>query len=492
MSPRLVRRSAMAVLLALVVAVLAGCGGSLVDAKTAAQARVGTEGGARPAQQDSADPGSTLPGTVVPTAPAGQAPGTETPGTTGPVGAADPVVPGPGGPPAAGDGPSPVPAAAAPTVSCAGFRNSPGMTDDVVRIGNASDISGPVPGLFKQAQNAVRAFVAYFNASGARICGRRLELDMYDSRTDAGADQSAAVKGCATDFAMVGSMSAFDSGGARTTEQCGIPDVRAIATTVERTACRTCFAAQPAGPSAFQNAVADYLLRHTSGKKAGMLYLGAGAAAANGPSQVRHETKRGVHFAAVKSVDVAEFNYAPYVQALKSAGAESVQFIGAAPQFVRLAQSMQQNSYTPKVFLLDPTAYSDEYTQPAGPAAKGTVVFLNFTPFEEAAGNPELALYLRYLQLVSPGAKPTFFGLFAWSAARLFAREATRLGGRLTRSTLLAAMSKVDNWTAYGVHAAQHVGSKKTADCWRFVQWSGSAWKPVDGTKYHCTGTDID
>lgn len=385
-----------------------------------------------------------------------------------------------------------MPAAAAPTVSCAGFKNGPGMSNDVVRIGNASDISGPVPGLFKEAQNATRAFVAYFNGSGARICGRKLELDLYDSRTDAGADQAGYVEGCSKDFAMVGSMSAFDSGGARTAAGCGIPDVRAISTTVDRTACRTCFAAQPAGPNAFQNAVADYLVRHTGGQKAAMLYLNAGAAGANGPSQVRHETQRGVHFVTVKPIDVAEFNYSPYVQAMKSAGAETVQFVAAGPQFARLAQSMQQNAFTPKVFLLDPTAYSEDYTSRAGDAAKGTVVFLNFTPFEEARGNPELTLYLRYLHQVSPGAKPTFFGLFAWSAARLFAREATRLGGRLTRASLLAALAKVDNWTSYGVHAAQHVGSKRIADCWRFVQWTGSRWQAVDGTKYRCTGTSND
>lgn len=366
------------------------------------------------------------------------------------------------------------------------------MTDSVVRIGNASDLSGPVPGLFKQAQNATRAFVEYFNSTGARICGRKLELDLYDSRTDAGADQAAYVQGCDKDFAMVGSMSAFDSGGARTAQACGIPDVRAIATTSERTACRTCFAAQPAGPNAFQNAVPDFLLRRTSGQKAGMLYLNAGAAATNGKSQVRHSTKRGMKYVVEKPIDVADFSYQPYVQALKDAGAESVQFIGAEPQFVRLAKAMQEGGYVPKVFLLDPTAYSQQYTGPAGAAAKGTFVFLNFTPFEEARNNPELALYLRYLQKVSPGAKPTFFGLFAWSASRLFAQEATKLGGKLTRASLLAAMAKIDNWTGNGIHSVQHVGSKKIGDCWRFVQWTGSAWVPVDGTAYRCSGLTSD
>jgi ABC-type branched-subunit amino acid transport system substrate-binding protein len=73
--------------------------------------------------------------------------------------------------------------------SCDGFQNGPGISDSEVTIGNASDISGPVPGLFESSQDAVKAYVAYFNSS-SDICGRKLKLVTYDSRTDAGADQA--------------------------------------------------------------------------------------------------------------------------------------------------------------------------------------------------------------------------------------------------------------------------------------------------------------
>lgn len=469
-------RSVVAVaLVGAVAATLAGCGGSAVKAAKAAEAQRAANGYTGQAA-DVANP-NVVPG----------APGASTPGAPG-----GPVTPGaptaPGAPVAQG------PAVAAPPagvkgVSCDGFKNGPGITNDTVRIGNSSDISGPVPGLFTASQQATRAYVRYFNDSGARICGRKLELDLYDSRTDAGGDQQGYTKGCAQDFAMVGSMSSFDSGGAKTAENCGIPDMRAIATTTERGNCKTCFGAQPAGPEAFQNAVPDFLKRRSSGQKAAMLYINIGAAASNGQAQARNMTARGMKFVVNKGIDVAEFNYSPHVQAMKQAGVETVQFIAASPQFARLAQAMVQIGFKPKVFLLDPSAYNDEYPKLAGPAAKGTVVFLNFTPFEEAANNPEIRLYMQYLQLVAPGAKPTFFGLFAWSAARLFAQQATKLGGKLTRPALIDAIRGVDNWTGNGMHAPQHVGSKKIADCWRFIEWSGSAWVPVEGRKYQCNGT---
>ncbi|MET3962188.1 ABC-type branched-subunit amino acid transport system substrate-binding protein [Marmoricola sp. OAE513] len=476
------RSAVAAALVAVVLAILAGCGGSTVDAKTAARAQSVNNPGQGGQGGDAVVPGAD------PTAPNGNpiAPGADptSPGEQPTNSSGDPVPPGQN--PAPGPGQQPPPGIKG--VSCAGFKNGPGMTNSVVKIGNSSDISGPVPGLFTAAQQATRAYVAYFNASGGNICGRKLQLDLYDSRTDGGGDQQGYTKGCDNDFAMVGSMSSFDSGGAKTAEGCGIPDIRAIATTVERGNCKTCFGAQPAGPDAFQNAVPDFIIRRTGGKGGGMLYINIGAAASNGQSQAKHEAKRGIKFATVKGIDVAEFNYSPYVQQMKSAGVQSVQFIAASPQFAKLAQAFVQNNFKPKVFLLDPSAYNDEYPKLAGDAAKGTYVFLNFTPFEEAASNPEIKLYIQYLQQVAPGAKPTFFGLFAWSSARLFAEQATKLGGKLSRASLIAAMRKVDNWTSNGMHAPMHVGSKKISDCWRFIQWSGSAWKPVEGRKYQCRG----
>ena len=92
------------------------------------------------------------------------------------------------------------------------------------------------------SQDAVKAYVAYFNST-SDICGRKLKLVTYDSRTDAGADQQNYAKGCDETFAMVGSMSAFDSGGAATAQGCGLPDVRSAAVTRDRNACNTCFPA---------------------------------------------------------------------------------------------------------------------------------------------------------------------------------------------------------------------------------------------------------
>lgn len=372
--------------------------------------------------------------------------------------------------------------------SCAGFKNGVGITDDTILIGNASDISGPMPGLFQQTQDALRAYVAYFNST-SEICGRKLEVMPYDSRTDASADQQVYVKACTEVFAMVSSASAFDSGGARAAQDCGLPDLRTNSLTRDRNNCTTCFGINSTDAGQFENIVPDTIIKdYGGGQKAAMLYINAGAAAEAGITQAKAGQKRGMRYVYQSGIDISEFNYTPYVQQLKDNNVESLQFIANDVTFVRLAQAMQQQNYRPKVWMLDPSAYTTTFVQTGGDAVEGAVVFMNFTPFEEAATNDELSLYLSWLGQINPNSKPGFFGVFAWSAARLFVETSLKLGGALNRESLIDAVRKVDDWSGNGIHAPQHVGPKQVGDCWRFIRLVNGEWVPIGGRQYRCSG----
>ena len=200
-------------------------------------------------------------------------------------------------------------------------------------------------------------------------------------------------------------------------------------------------------------------------------------------------TKQGLHFDVVQGIDVAEFNYAPYAQQLKDKGVKVVFWAGSYQHSLRLAQAMQQIGYKPDLYLRDPTDYIPDFVETGGDAVDGTVVFLNFVPFEEAeqqqgdAALPELA----------PAGQPrrdadVLRGLLLVRGQAL-RREVDRARRQAQPAALVDALRKTDNWTANGMTAPQHVGSKRTGDCWRFIQLSGGSWKPVGGTKYTCAGT---
>jgi hypothetical protein len=146
---------------------------------------------------------------------------------------------------------------------------------------------------------------------------------------------------------------------------------------------------------------------------------------------------------------------------------------------------MDQQNFHP-VFFMDSVAYDPGFAQQGGSDVNGTFSYVDTALFEEASKSPEMQLYLKWLQQVAPGAHPSFFGVFAWGAARLFAQEAVQLGGKLTRSSLLAALKTVKNYTSNGLFAPQAVGAKTTAPCQTVIQLEGGKWVRRSTYPYIC------
>jgi ABC-type branched-subunit amino acid transport system substrate-binding protein len=375
--------------------------------------------------------------------------------------------------------------------SCAGFKNGPGMTNKTINIANVADVSGPVPGLFQGVQQAMKAYVAYFNSSSS-ICGRKLTLESLDSQTSSGGDQQASTTACGNAFAMVGSMGAFDDGGAGTVTRCGIPDLRTASTEAARATAPVVFGAQSLNAKYVPTAPADYYKKTYKGvaSKAAFLYLNAGASSLNAKYEIKGWERRGFHFVYTAGIDVTAFNYTTYVSKMQSLGVKYVQFVGAYQYAVRLAQAIKQQQNFKPIFVLDPVAYDPGYVTSGGAAVEGTKIWINSRTFEEAGSIPEMQTYLSWLKRVAPGAKANYFGIFAWSAGMLFAQKAIQLGGKLTRKSLISALSTVDGWTGNGMFGPQHVGRKVTAGCYGFISLRGGKWVREGPRPYSC-GSDI-
>lgn len=371
--------------------------------------------------------------------------------------------------------------------SCAGFKNQKGITDKTITLANISDISGPVPGIFESAQQATRAYIEYFNKTGG-VCGRKLELVNLDSRADAGADQQAYVKACDNAFAAVGSMSAFDSGGAATANACGLPDIRAVTVNPERQACKSCFAAYSIRTNLIPDSASKWFAQKypSAVKNAAVLYINAGAAPVNAKSMAAgYEKGAGWDVKYLQGIDVAEFNFAPYVQQMKDKGIKAVAYQGPYQNSVKLQQAMQQQGFKPDFFLQDPTIYDQRYIQQAGSLAEGAYIYSANDLFENK-GNAEVQLYLSYLQQVKPGAVPNYYGLYAWSATRLFVEKAVALGGKLNRGSLIQAVRSTTSWTGNGAHTPMNLGTANTPPCLKVAQYKGGRWQQVSPGAYMC------
>ncbi|MEN3310456.1 MAG: hypothetical protein V7603_6658, partial [Micromonosporaceae bacterium] len=409
-------------------------------------------------------------------------------GTTGGGATAGATGTGPGG--SAGHG---GPGGTAPQCQGTGGATDTGVTANRIRIANVSDVSGPVQGIFESAQQAVKAYVSYVNSSGG-ICGRALDLTALDSRTDSRGDQEGTAQACAQAFALVGSMSAYDQGGAATAGGCGIPDLRAVTTTAQRQQVAVSFGVNSNKVNYQSTAVADYYRSRypAAVSKAAFLYLNAEVTKQNEASFTRAFASRGFTFVYEQAIDVADFNYAPYVVQMKDKGVRYVEWLGSYQHAARLLQAMKQQGFAPDVFVMDPVAYDVNFVRQAGAAAEGVSVFTNTALLEEAGNNREMRLYRAWLARVAPGAAPDYFGLYAWGAAKLFVQLAARIGPRLTRRALLAAIGAVHDYTADGLFAPQDVGGRHTSKCWAFIRLRGGRWvREAPGSGFRC-GTLIN
>jgi ABC-type branched-subunit amino acid transport system substrate-binding protein len=219
---------------------------------------------------------------------------------------------------------------------------------------------------------------------------------------------------------------------------------------------------------------------------AAMIYLDAGAAVPNALAYQKTMTALGYHFVYTQPIDVTAFNYAPYAAKIKQHGVQLVQFEGSYQYAVRLQQAMAQQGVHP-VFVMDSVAYDPVFVAAGGSSIDGMYSYVDTSLFEEASRSPELQLYLTWLHRVAPSAQPSFFGMFAWGAMRLFTQSAVQLGGRLDRSALLAVIRGTRGYTGNGLFAPQDVGAKTSPNCQTVVQLQHGHWVRRTPYPYLCS-----
>jgi hypothetical protein len=359
-----------------------------------------------------------------------------------------------------------------------------GVTATSITVANVSDVSGAVPGLFEDARFAVQAYFKYFSARYGTLYGRKVNVLALDSQLDSGANRSASIQACAESFGGVGSVSAFDQGGAPIIRDCKskggfYPDLRGLSTTDQMKAVPNAYPVNAAGTGGkrslgmfgwaaekFPDAI----------KKAAYVYSDGEVTRQLKDQDIEGTDKAlGYHWVADIPVGTTETNYAPAAQSIKSSGAQYVTFTGAYQQAANLALALDRAGWRPQVYQPTVTAYTPNFITQAGASLAGDYTYLGVTSclLEEMSLCPELQLYAQWLQQVKPGAQPTNIGAFAWGAASLWVREMIEVGPKPTRGALLARIAKVKSYTGNGLFAAQDVGGRELGDCVNVVRVTG-------------------
>ena len=414
--------------------------------------------------------------------------GTTTPGSSSTGGGSSSS----GGPVTAGGSATPAGGAATSSAPCGtngnqtpaggnGGATDKGVTATSINLANITSITGVAPGLTQSAQQATEAWAAYVNSQGG-ICGRQIKVTPFDDQNDSGQNYADAQQACSTDFAMVGNASGFDDGTASAVGSCGIPTMDAEVSTVAAGTTADVFGASPGLAHHTQLGPANWLKATypAAVKKAAMIYLNVPATADNANREVQAYSSVGFNYVYNQPATPTQANYANNVQAMQNAGVLYVTEYSDQASAERLLQSMQQYNFTPQVVDWFSEEYSPQFVQQTQPESNGDLVLMSATDaYSEASGNPEMQLFLSWMNRVAPGFHQDIFAILAWSAGLAFEQAAKAVGPNLTRAAILNQFKTITNWTGGGITPPVNIGGKVPSDCFAYFKIGGGGFQRV-------------
>ena len=355
-----------------------------------------------------------------------------------------------------------------------------GVTATQITIAVLSDRTGPVPGIFESTIRAVQAWANLVNSQGG-IFGRKIKVVPIDSKTSTADNRAGALQACAQAFALVGSMSAYDDGGAGPVGQCGIPDIPTTVVNLGRENVATTFPANPNVSNKSLLVAPKWLAEQfpDAPKAGGQLWLNAPVTRYNAEKNMEATGTVGYQYPYKRQVEVVEPNFTPFVVDMRNQGVQYVTMVSDNNSVARLLKAIKSQNWQPKVRQFDTVIYDQKFLQTAGDAAEGVYTFVNAVPLEEASSSKEYQLYIDALKRSAGGSPDGFFGLYAWSAARLFQQALEKTGPQASRAKIVEYLKGLHSWDGHGLHPAHDIGNKTIANCQVILQVKGGKFTRV-------------
>ena len=455
------RRTALVLFVALAT-IVSGCGARLTDAQVAGARKVGASRAA------SAGTSGSSAGT-------GGATATTVAAATGTGGAS---TGGGGTAAAAGTGDAGTAGGAAACVAAPGSTD-PGVSDTEIKLGNVSTISGPVPNFGLTGVNGAKAYLNYVNQTQGGVCGRKLTLLTADDRLDAGQSRAATEQLASQVLGFTGGTTVVDNGAASAIDGTNIP-VAELAIGDAAIKSPNYFSPNPIDPSGNTNGTTpewSYFKQTRGITKVGIVYPAQADARTRALAFIPDIEAAGLAVDGPYEVAIAETNYTGVATKMKNDGADA--FITALEinGMARMAQAVQQVSYTPKVAFYGAQAYGQDFLHLAGSAAEGTTIAIAYSMFEDAPSNPGMAAFIEWYQRTNPGSNPDFFSIIGWAAADMMVQAIEMAGPAPTRDKVLAALQSFHAFDAHGVIAPCDPAGKRPPTSFMVATVTGGQWK---------------
>lgn len=369
-----------------------------------------------------------------------------------------------------------------------------GVTANSILLGNVSDLSGPVPGLFEGAVNGTLAYFAYVNSQGG-VYGRQLRLTVGDGQTDCGQNQNQHSQLLSKVFAFVGSFSVYDDCGARVLEaNRNVPEI-SYALSAKALNLPNYFSPSPL-PKGYPTGMFQYWK-----SKYGSAVTQAGSLAPNVPAAlaswegIRDAAQSvGWDFKYFRKYSPTEQDFTADVQRMQRDGIKIIYLsTSEVAQVAQIKQAADEQDYHP--IFIAPVAYAEDFVERVGgPAAaegiQGSSLYPMFFGREDARSIPAVALFQQWMGRVNPNAPINLFALYSWTSAQLFVQALKAAGPRATRGGLMAELRKIHSYTADGLLPERDPAGKTASQCYILWEFRGGGFRRVNSPAetYRCDG----
>jgi ABC-type branched-subunit amino acid transport system substrate-binding protein len=352
-----------------------------------------------------------------------------------------------------------------------------GVTDSSITIGYGDDAGyQPAPGLSHQMSDGMKAMIAWCNNQGG-INGRKVVGDYFDAKVTE--VNNAMTDACGKVFMLVGEGWVFDSGQETLRQGCNLPAVPGFAVSPQFANAPIMYQPVP-NPADYVNveiAAAFQKMFPDEIKKSAVVFADYAPTRDTMEKAVQSFPSFGFQFLDCPQVYgiAGESDWKPFAQSLKNCGAQVVYFVGSPyPNFENFLDAANQVDYHP-IYITDANMYDQTF------AAWNTNGYADkvysrqtFLPLEEADQAPAIQQYIDAIK--ATGGEINQLGEQSTSAFLLWATAAKACGSDLTRTCVLDKLSKVDTWTAGGLHASGNPSTNMPTDCGLVLK--------LDGTKF--------
>ncbi len=372
-----------------------------------------------------------------------------------------------------------------------GGTPSPGVTATSVTVGQVDDLSSPIPGLFKGAEDGTKAYFAYINSMGG-VNGRKLILDAEDSTFQGG--QVATVTGTQirTEFALVGGFSLLDSAEKPLIDIAHVPDV-GFSLSPGLSSDPYLYSPLPNPATYYPLNLFKFLAKQypQAVKKVGIIWENATASTTAAETAVEAAMKAsGMKIVYDHGVGPFDTNFLPDIISMKNKGVKMF-FSTELPDnyAATLAKQFQQQNFT--AMNIEGAAYSSKLLSLAGSAANKMYIEQGYALYlgQDAKTVPAVGLFDKWMKKVDTSPNFEIESVYGWASAELFAQALKDAGSPPTRSGLIQALNKITFFDADGLVPPSSPAQAIPSGCFLLAQVQNGKIKrvaPTPNTGFYC------